>query len=48
MVNNYEAPEIVDIGEAQAVILGVPKQTDRYDSATQVNNLDPILSDTDE
>jgi hypothetical protein len=48
MLNSYEVPEAVEIGEAQDVILGVPKQTDRFDSATQQFNLDPIMIDADE
>ena len=44
MFNNYEAPEVVEMGETKDVILGVPKQTDRWDSAAQDFVLDPDMA----
>jgi hypothetical protein len=43
MSNHYEAPEIVEIGEVEDVILGLPKPVDRFDSVTQEFNFDPTI-----
>jgi hypothetical protein len=44
MSNDYEAAEIVQIGEAQKIILGF-KPGERWDSATQEFDCEPIIWD---
>jgi hypothetical protein len=43
-MNKYEAPEIIEVGYAEDVILGI-KTLDQFDSPTQEYDRDPVLSD---